>query len=53
MKASQKPCYTVICNANGCVFLLDTLTKRDADRTATSHINAYSHDVSIIKEKEG
>ncbi len=49
MKNSKTKKLTVICNSNGCMFLRDCKTQKEANQEATSHLDVYKHDVSIVK----
>lgn len=56
MSASKKATWSVICRANGCVFLREKLTKRQAEIEATSHLNLCGHGCSVVDmapKKEG
>ncbi len=40
--------WSALCRSNGCQFLREGLTKREAEREATSHMNAAGHDTTIV-----
>ncbi len=41
--------WDLVCRNNGCQFLREGLTKKKANMEATSHANAYGHDVAMVE----
>jgi hypothetical protein len=44
---APKPTYQVVCFVCYSCIVAETSSKRDADRLAVGHMNAYGHDVGI------
>lgn len=59
VKALQKhrlnpsPKYSVVCQGNGCTFLREKLTKRQANQEASSHQSMTGHDVAMVMKNPG
>ncbi len=49
---ARRRTFTVFCGANGCVFLKSGLSRREADREATSHaaVAGPGHPVSRVED---
>lgn len=45
---NPSPRYDIGCTANGCTFLRQGLTKKQANQQGCSHANAYGHSVSVV-----
>ena len=49
---TKKRYYHLVCNSNGCMFVKQNLPKNKANMEATSHMNMYGHNVSMVKATE-
>ena len=47
-KVTKAKPFTALCLANGCTFLKAGLGKREAEREATGHLQAFGHNVSVV-----
>lgn len=45
--------YSLVCQANGCTFHREHLSKKQANQEATGHMNMYGHSVAIVEKNPG